>query len=57
MKIKRTYLINVPHVEEPITMTGAELEQFHDELTKFINDHWTDLKAEREEIEQLEDKM
>jgi hypothetical protein len=43
MKLTTTCKITLPDGESKI-MTPMELLEFHDDLTKFINDNWEALK-------------
>jgi hypothetical protein len=48
MKVEIKFKIDVPNAGI-VEMTGEELEKFHDELTKFLNDKWEVLRANDED--------
>lgn len=43
MKLDIKCEIEVPGIEDPVIMTPEELNKFHDDLTKFINNNFNAL--------------
>jgi hypothetical protein len=54
----KTYEITVPTINGPMTveMTAKQFTTWHDQSTGWYNDHYKELTADPEDVEQAEDE-